>query len=128
MIPTKHICPTCSKEFFGRLNKKFCCEDCKSDFNNRKAADLKKELPDNKLLQKNYLILKELYPESMGEVGIETTMFYKKGFDFQAPSRKVKTHKYGFECYLNNGYAYRVLNDRTVQQLLIYKSEELDNL
>ena len=125
MLPTKHICPTCLKEFFGRLNKKFCCDDCKSDYNNRKAANLKKELPDNKLLQKNYLILKELYPESKGEVPIEITKLYMKGFDFLAPTRKIKTPKNGFDYSAINGYAYRIYKN---QYMIINKKDELENL
>jgi hypothetical protein len=125
MLLSKHICPTCWKEFFGRANKRFCCTDCKTSFNNTKASNLRKELPDNKLLQKNYLILKELYPESMSAVPIEITKLYMKGFDFLAPTRKVKTPKNGFDYYIINGYAFRMYKN---QYMIISKKDELENL
>jgi len=126
--PHSHNCPTCKKDFTGRLNKKFCCDDCKTSFNNTKASNLNKELTDNKILKKNYLILKELYPDSLGEEPVEIKKMYMKGFDFMAPNRKVKTHKNGFECYIINSYAFRTLNNNPTQQLIIYKTEELDKL
>jgi hypothetical protein len=125
MLATQHICQNCWKEFSGRANKRFCCSDCKTSFNNTKASNLKKEMPDNKLLQKNYLILKEMYPKSKSEVPIEITKLYMKGFDFKAPSRKVKTPKNGFDYFVINGYAFRIHNS---QHIIISKKDELNNL
>ena len=43
-------------------------------------------------------------------------------------TKDVKTPKNGYECYLINGYAYRVITKQNAQFIVIYKQEELDNL
>ena len=120
-----HIRPTCGIEFTGRLNRRFCNDDCKTAFNNAKAAILRRELVDNRILQKNFLILKELYPESRGTEPIDIKRLYSKGYVFEAPTRKVKTKKYGYECYLVHGYAFRFIKEKNNQFIIIYKIEDL---
>jgi hypothetical protein len=127
MITNIHICPVCEKEFKARSNKVYCGNDCKSSFNNSKASDLRKELFDNKILKKNYLILKELHQVSKGQVPIDIKIFYSKGFDFLAPTRKVKTPKNGFVYYLINNYAFRT-TDKEGQSLIVNQKEDLENL
>jgi len=95
---SNHVCLTCKKEFLGRLNQKYCSIACKTLYNNEKAAKLRHELIDHKILQKNFLILKEFYA-----------------------TRKIITKKYGYTYYLINGYAFRLLTERNNQYVIIKK-------
>ena len=54
----RHTCPECGKVFYGRKNKKFCCPECKTLANNRKAAARKSRVGLQVLaLEKNAQII-----------------------------------------------------------------------
>jgi len=118
---SNHVCLTCKKEFLGRLNQKYCSIACKTLYSNKKAAKLRHELIDHKILQKNFLILKEFYADSDKNTPIDISSLYKKGFEFEAPTRKIITKKYGYTYYLINGYAFRLLTERNNQYVIIKK-------
>lgn len=123
----KHICKGCSKEFYGRKNQEFHNIQCKTDYNNEKARILRDELNDNKITQKNYLILRAVY-DVQKNVPVLLTEILKRGFDSSAPTRKVKTLKNGYELFMANGIGYRVFIKDNKQYISIYKSNELYNI
>lgn len=55
---TDHLCKTCSEEFVGRRNAKFCSLQCKNRFNNELNRK-KSVIPAKyfKILEKNYQII-----------------------------------------------------------------------
>ncbi len=69
-------CIKCGLSFKGRLDKKFCTEQCKSDFNNRKAwkrrrkRKRKEEITGSihKILWRNRKILLKLLDEGTTEI------------------------------------------------------------
>jgi len=128
-IPSKgyfHICkyPNCvDPYFYGRKNQKYH-PDCKKRNDAEKAA-LKREKTkeENEKMAKNLFILEELYPRSGGTFEIQISEFRIRGFDFQAPSRHVKTEINGYSCFIIHGYAYRYIKER--ETIIIYKKDEL---
>jgi hypothetical protein len=54
-------------------------------------------------MNKNLSILKELYPKSIGVEEIPKINFIIRGFDFMAPTRRIKTEEYGYECQIVHG-------------------------
>jgi hypothetical protein len=77
-------------------------------------------------MQKNYKILKELYLTN-GSRPILTQQLFQKGFEFAAPTRKVKSPRNGYDIYLFQGFGYRIYNIDELQYMTIYKKEEINN-
>lgn len=123
----KHTCKGCTKEFFGRRNQEFHNLQCKIDYNNEKAAQLRKELKDNKISLRNHLIFKEAYIVYKNRT-VPLVNLLKKGLELAAPTRRMKTPINGFEVYLSNGYAFRITSQNGNQYISIFKEEELSNI
>jgi hypothetical protein len=123
----KHICKGCSKEFHGRRNQEFHDLQCKIDYNNEKATILRNALKDNKILQKNHVILQELYAKYKSNP-ISVLYLQKSGFDTTAPVRRIKTKIHGYDVFLSNGIGYRVYNVNQKQCISIYPEQEIKNL
>jgi len=63
--PYERLCLNCEKELFGRLDKKFCNDTCRNNFNRRRKTDHQQELSPEaqrtmRLIRKNYDILRRL--------------------------------------------------------------------
>lgn len=112
--------------FFGRKNQKYH-SDCKKR-NDAQWVAIKREKTkeENKIMAENLSILEEFYPRSLGINEIPEMELRIKGYDFQAPSRRVKTEQYGYECYILHNYAFRYINNN--HSVIIYKKDELYNL
>lgn len=50
------LCPVCGKKIIGRVDKKFCNEQCKSDFHNKEYRDKRARI--NKFKKRFFLNLK----------------------------------------------------------------------
>ena len=124
-----HLCafPKCTDPaFFGRKNKDYHT-DCKKRKDAEKRSEKReKTKEENRIMNKNLSILEELYPQSNGSVEIPKIDFIIKGFDFMAPSRRIKTKEYGYECHIVHGFAYRYINKRDT--IIIYTKDELHSL
>jgi|SRR5690606_21774263 len=74
-------CLECSSSFRGRVDKKFCSDQCRSAYNNRLNTDQTDYVRRvNFILRKNRRILLELNPDGKSRVGREKLNV--KGFDF----------------------------------------------
>ena len=61
--PIKY-CPICATELYGRRDKIFCSKACKNEYHlKRKEEHLPYSQPIDKILHRNWVILKELYDE-----------------------------------------------------------------
>lgn len=113
------LCLDCEKPLVGRADKKFCDDQCRSNYNNRLKADDSSFLKQvNQILKKNWQILKSSNPE--GKIKVKKSALLKKGFDFNYHTHTYITQKgvnYVF-CY-EYGYLY-LEND----ELLLVKREE----
>lgn len=77
-------------------------------------------------IHKNLTILEDLHPKSNGINEIPANELRLKGFDFKAPSRRIKTELNGYVCYIVHGYAYRCVSENNT--IIIYKKDELHRI
>src|SRR5690349_2268083 len=100
---TGKTCLECGATFRGRIDKKFCSDQCRSTFNNRRNASQSEYIRNvNYVLRKNRRILLELNPHGKNKVRRDKLQL--KGFDFSlftsvCPTRE-GNHYY---CY-DQGY------------------------
>lgn len=65
-------CAECGVMFTGRVDKKFCSDQCRTSYHNRISREDKKLIRDvNLILRKNRRILAELYEKGKKEITIE---------------------------------------------------------
>ncbi len=99
-------CPECGGSLVGRSDRKFCCDDCRNSYHNRKYRIENGELKRvNKILKTNYLILKDLTTAKRltesGRIRCRITTLLSRGFNFKCFTSmdfdKRKNPKYS--CY-----------------------------
>ena len=74
-------CLACAKPLSGRIDKKFCDDQCRATYNNRnKKAHEELIHSTNKALRKNRMILKSLCPN--GKATVRKEVLIEMGFDF----------------------------------------------
>lgn len=96
------FCLDCHAEIKGRADKKFCDDQCRNNYNNkRKSADGEFVRKINQILNKNRRLLREECAN--GNTKVKKDILAKRGFDFDyhthyylANSGKVYTFCY--EC------------------------------
>lgn len=93
-------CGECGEEFKGRVDKKFCSDQCRNTFNNRNNSDATNHVRNvNNILKKNRRILSELNPE--GKARVHRNKMSEMGFNFGYFTNQLRTQKgavYNF-CY-----------------------------
>jgi len=111
------FCLECGTKLMGRVDKKFCNDQCRNDYNNR----LNKDETDfmvkvNRSLRKNRRILKVLNPK--GKAKVKRHEMETEGFNFKYFTHvyKTKEGRVYYFCYeygylpLEKGYFALVLN------------------
>jgi predicted nucleic acid-binding Zn ribbon protein len=97
-------CEACGKLIFGRIDKRFCSDQCRSYVNNRINSDVTNYIRNvNNALRRNRRILLEL--NLKGLIKINREKLLAKGFDFSCYT-STDTTKEGakyFYCY-DQGY------------------------
>ena len=100
----KRYCPECGAPVYGRIDKKFCSDQCRNAFNNKNLGYSNNYIRKiNGVLRKNRKILEELNPKGKSKVHLQ--QLKKKGFDFEYHTNIYTTktgNKYHF-CY-EHGY------------------------
>jgi predicted nucleic acid-binding Zn ribbon protein len=122
------ICQSCGTALSGRLDKKFCSDQCRSTFNNRSKREYEKDiLAINSSLRRNRTILKSLCPTGKATVRRETLT--EMGFSFHTfssiyHSKKGLTYYFSYEF----GYApiqeYSVSEKQQIQKVLIIQKQD----
>lgn len=115
----KRKCLECKEPIVGRIDKKFCSDQCRNLFNNRQNSDLTNLVRNiNNTLRKNRRILQELNPTDKARVHKDKML--EKGFNFNHFTSIYTTQKgttYYF-CYeygylpLDDGFYFLVINKR----------------
>jgi uncharacterized Zn ribbon protein len=86
----KKRCLECTDEFIGRADKKFCCDGCRSSYNNKLNSDTTNFVRNiNNILRKNRRILAELNPN--GKSKTHKDKLLEKGFKFSYFTNIYKT-------------------------------------
>ena len=102
-------CLECKEEFKGRIDKRFCSDQCRNTCNNRNTSDANNFVRNvNRILKKNRRILNQLNPE--GKAKAHRSKLNDLGFNFNYYTSTYKTQKGAiyFFCY---EYGYIVLEN-----------------
>lgn len=115
----ERFCLDCQALLRGRADKKFCDDQCRSNYNNRQKTVNNQFLNAvNKILKKNRDILSAQNPE--GKTKVKREKLLNRGFNFHYHTHTYATqngHTYFF-CY---EYGYLPLAN---EELLLVKREE----
>jgi len=114
----KKKCLTCGDAVKGRSDKKFCCDDCRTQYNNEINRDANLFVSKiNRILKKNRRILAEMNPSGKSKTSREKLL--TSGFNFNYFTNEYKTkggNVYHF-CY-EHGY---IKLDKGMYALVIRK-------
>ncbi len=75
----KGECIECGDAFRGRADKKFCSDNCRSQYNNRRYQSNKAVVKINKILKHNYRILKHI-KQSISKRSVPLEYLKMEGF------------------------------------------------
>lgn len=97
-------CKFCGDPVRGRVDKKFCDDYCRNNFNNRRyqMAEYGEEVRrTNRILLRNRQIIDELFPETIQETVVSADYLTEKGFNFRyfTQVRTVSTGELHYQCY-----------------------------
>lgn len=102
-------CPECGNIILGRVDKKFCSDMCRNNFNNKlKAVEVNYVRNINNALKKNRRVLAGICPEEKSKTTRNT--LNDKGFDFNHITHLRKTLK-GAVYYFVYDYGYLELDN-----------------
>ena len=112
MDPTK-TCLTCGQPLKGRIDRKFCSDQCRANFNNRNKRPYEEAIKRlNSQLRKNRTILRTLCPT--GKATVRKEVLTDMGFSFRHfTSLHGKHPKTYFLCY---DYAYMPIMEQSVSE------------
>ena len=97
-------CAECLEVILGRVDKKFCSDQCRNTFNNRNNSDSTNQVRNvNNILRKNRRILQELNPDEKKTK--HRNKLNELGFNFNYFTSVYKTQK-GVVYYFVYEYGY----------------------
>lgn len=115
------VCSTCGTTLTGRIDRKFCSDQCRATYNNRQKQKHEKTILDtNRVLRKNRRILKTLCPE--GKSTVRKQVLDDMGFDFRYMTNLYQSGKGGiyFLCY---DYGYTHINEGLKEKVVIVQRQ-----
>ena len=101
MEQNERLCLSCQKALKGRIDKKFCDDNCRNNYNNIQNSDRNNFVRSiNTILRKNRKILEELLPEGERTMNVPKQKLRERGYDFNYQTNQLQTQKgiYMF-CY-----------------------------
>jgi len=110
-------CPICQAPISGRMDKKYCGDQCRSTANNKKKLETQRILlVTNQALRKNRTILKTLCPQ--GKATVRKEVLVMLGYDFTLFCSLFMTSKKQlyYMCY---DYGFTPINENGVEKALI---------
>lgn len=116
------ICLECGTKIFGRVDKKFCSDQCRNSYNNKLNSDGTNYIRNvNNILRKNRRILMDLNPN--GKSKTHRNKLFEKGFDFNYFTNTYTT-KAGAIYYFCYEYGYLPIDNDFFA--LVKKQEYVD--
>ncbi len=113
----ERLCLKCGKKLVGRLDKKFCDTQCKSEYNNQRKTEQEKDIIEtNRILRKNRSILKKLSP--VGKTTVRKEVLDSHGFEYAYFTSTYKNN-YGDIYYIVYDYGYFPFTKDGVQRATI---------
>lgn len=104
MNEEKRLCPVCNDPIIGRVDKRFCSDQCRNTFNNKRYSskgDLIQKV--NRVLKKNHSILESL--NTSGKTKVPRSKLLQEGFDFSYFTSTYETQKGGlYHLVYDQGY------------------------
>jgi hypothetical protein len=95
-------CASCGEIIKGRIDKKFCDDACRSNYNNRLNSDISALMKTiNNVLRKNRRILESLIPAEEGKIKVTLKKLQEKGYNFS-----YQTHTYTTKAGANYVFCY----------------------
>ena len=119
----KRKCPECGFEIIGRIDKRFCSDQCRNSYNNRLKQYSNNYIRNvNNILRKNRRILEKLNP--YGKSKVHRNKLFEKGFnfDYYTNTYKTKAGKVYYYCY---EFGYLPIEDDYFA--LVMKKDYVDN-
>lgn len=114
-------CLECGRVIYGRIDKKFCDDQCRNSYNNKQNADTNNYVRNvHSILRKNRRILEALNPS--GKEKTHKNKLSEKGFDFNYHTSSYTT-KAGATYQFCYDYGYLLLENDYV--LLVKKKDEM---
>jgi hypothetical protein len=87
-------CLNCGKPLRGRVDKKFCDDYCRNNFNNRQNSDQSNFVRNlNHILRKNRRILEQHLPEGEETKKVQRDKLVQEGFNFIYHTHQYRTQK-----------------------------------
>lgn len=92
-------CLECGTLFYGRLNKRFCCDACKNRYHNRKQQEIRRvKLRMRTILERNYSILSSLLSMNLFSINRQELLLLGYNMDCMTTLCKVGRHEQ-CSCY-----------------------------
>lgn len=118
----KRECPECGELFEGRIDKKFCCDQCRNTFNNRQNKDANNFCRNvNRILRNNRRVLEEFMIRSKSKTSKDKLIQAGFNFDYMTNIYKTKTGKVYYFCY---DYGYFESENRNIT--IVVRKEYVD--
>lgn len=112
-------CLDCGKVLRGRIDKKFCDDACRNNYNNRQNSDQTNYVRNvNNTLRKNRRILRELLGTQNETLKVRKERLAEKGFQFSYHTDTYLTQKQQLYIFC---YEYGYLQLEDAEWLLIVK-------
>lgn len=120
MLTETKLCLNCGSAVYGRTDKKFCDDHCRTTYNNRFKVTSPAVKNINAALRKNRKILESFVPEEEFKAIIPSNKLAETGFNFT-----YHTHAFangtGVNCFFCYEYGYQRLENA---QIMVVKSTQ----
>lgn len=127
MTNRPNLCLHCEGKLTGRLDKKFCDAQCRSNFHNQHKRKQERIIAAvNRQIRLNRSILRKLCPE--GKATVRKEKLVESGFSFQYCSSVYREGKWTYYFCYEYGYAPIMQRSRTngevVAKVMIVQSQQ----
>lgn len=121
LIVMEKTCPVCGDRIIGRVDKKFCSDQCRNAFNNKQNSDQTNYVRKvNNILRKNRRILAQLNPN--GKMVVTKGQLQVEGFNFNYYT-DIYTTKAGKQYYFCYEQGYLAVENE--HYALVVKKEQM---